>query len=134
MKTITRIKNEITNEINEPYGELARIVFSGIDLSGESPSPVVLHEEVLSHVREALSGIVDPENVSVNKVVSCWCSIRIFDYRNIVEVQFNERGKKWLLMNVIKFKKSIDALSDISLYYERIREAANDILQRHAIK
>lgn len=40
MKMITRIKNEITNEINEPYGELARIVFSGIDLSGESYSRV----------------------------------------------------------------------------------------------
>lgn len=108
MSAINRIKKEICHELTSPYGELARIIFAGIDFSEPKEPELPLTDTVLSLIRPMIASLVAPEQVVIHSETANWCSIAIKGFRNIAEVQFNPNGKKWVSMNVLNFKQPIE--------------------------
>lgn len=133
LSVVNRVKNDIIKELNHPYGELARIIFSTINISPSetsdktdpSPTPNDLPSSVLSRIRSILAGTVAPERLVIRSSKPCWCSIAIEGCGNVAEVQFSDNGKKWLAMNILDgFKQPIKSLDDLPGYSDQFREAA----------
>lgn len=128
MGVINRIKREIRQELQLPYGELARIAFAEIDFSEPKEPDRPLPAAALAMIRPMISDLVAPEHVVIHSETTNWCSIAATGCRNIAEVQFNPKGKKYLLMSVLKFKQPIENLEDILQFRDLFREATKKVL------
>lgn len=141
ISVINRIKNDVQRELSLPSAGIARMLWADMfHQKQEEKSPQIVpfrpenaatdHERILSYIQNAVSGIVEPEKVMTNRIMSCWCSIKIDGVGNLAEVLFSEHGKKWLLMNSIGFKQNIGTLSDITSFGDQLREAAKLMICR----
>jgi len=137
LHVVQRVKKDMQSELSKPQGELARFIFSSVDLSAPEFSSVAnascsMPDQVLSIVRHILSGISSPERVVIHCIRGCWCSIAIDELGNILEFNFNEKsGKKWLASNILNgFKVPVSSLDDIALHADHIREAAKKVLKK----
>ncbi|MPM62835.1 hypothetical protein SDC9_109713 [bioreactor metagenome] len=139
VSVINRIKGDMQRELSLPAADIACMLWGDLlcdkkeappSASNRPENAATDHERILAYIRKAVSGIVESEKVTTKRILNSWCSIKIDGVGNLAEVQFSERGKKWLLMNSIGFKRNIETLSDISNFGDQLREAAKLMLQR----
>lgn len=130
IEELAHFKDEINSRVSSLLGNPGDKKEVSPAASNKSENAATDHERILSYIRNEVSGIVEPEKVMTNRIMNCWCSIKIDGVGNLAEVLFSERGKKWLLMNSIGFKQNIGTLSDIPSFGDQLRKAAREMLNR----